>query len=143
MVRILQWAVVILVLAYVLNPFDLLPDVVVGAGWLDDLALLGGLLYFLYRIGYRGFPFRGDSPPDQEPTGGDAHESRSAKENEDPYQVLGVEAGADQGQIRQAYRRLAAQYHPDKVAHLGADLRRLAEQKFKAIQAAYDTLRRP
>jgi DnaJ-class molecular chaperone len=54
--------------------------------------------------------------------------------------VLGLEPGAEAAEIRAAYRRLAAQYHPDKVAHLGAEFQRLAEQKFKTIQAAYEQL---
>ncbi len=138
----MKWVLVILALLYLLNPFDLLPDVLVGVGWLDDLAILGALAYFFYRSGYRGFPFRGehrtaqgeaDPPPDQP----------ADETTDDPYAVLGVGPGADQGEIRKAYRRLAAQYHPDKVAHLGEEFRRLADKKFKAIQAAYETLKRP
>jgi DnaJ like chaperone protein len=59
----------------------------------------------------------------------------------DPYAVLGVPEGASQDDIRAAYRQLAAQYHPDKLAHLGEEFQSLAEQKFKAIQSAYDALR--
>jgi DnaJ-class molecular chaperone len=59
----------------------------------------------------------------------------------DPYVILGVDEGASQDEIRAAYRQLAAQYHPDKLAHLGEEFQILAEQKFKAIQSAYDALR--
>lgn len=138
----MKWVLTILTLLYVLNPFDLLPDFVPGAGWLDDLTVLGLLGYFLYRTGYRGFPFGGKASPDPDRTG-DAPEPPGREGEDDPHQILGIGTGADQRQIRQAYRRLAAQYHPDKVAHLGEDLRQLAEKKFKAIQAAYDALRRP
>ncbi len=34
------------------------------------------------------------------------------------------------------------EYHPDKVAHLGSELRRLAEHKAKEINAAYNALLR-
>ncbi|MDJ0803830.1 MAG: DnaJ domain-containing protein [Desulfobacterales bacterium] len=136
----MKWLLFILALAYLLNPFDLLPDFLVGAGWLDDLAVVGALGYLLYRMGYRGFPFGGERQEDA-----DTEPPPAGREDgtPDPREVLGVGPDADQGEIRKAYRRLAAQYHPDKVAHLGEEFRRLADAKFKSIQAAYEALRRP
>ena len=32
---------------------------------------------------------------------------------EDPYQVLGLERGASDEEVKKAYRRLAKKYHPD------------------------------
>ena len=136
----MKWVLFILALAYLLNPFDLLPDIIVGAGWLDDLAVVGALGYLIYRMGYRGFPFGGGG---RENAGTDPPPERATGGTPDPREVLGVGPDADQIEIRQAYRRLAAQYHPDKVAHLGEEFRRLAEAKFKTIKAAYETLRRP
>jgi DnaJ like chaperone protein len=40
------------------------------------------------------------------------------------------------------YRKCMSEYHPDKVAHLGADLRKLAEEKTKAYNAAYNDIQR-
>jgi len=42
--------------------------------------------------------------------------------------------------IRDTYRDLVKSYHPDKVAGLGAELRRVAEQKTKEINGAYQVL---
>ena len=136
----MKWVLIILALAYLLNPFDLLPDILVGAGWLDDLAVVGAVGYMLYRMGYRGFPFGGgrQANVDKEPPAEDTDSGTP-----EPHEVLGVGPDADQIEIRKAYRRLAAQYHPDKVAHLGEEFRRLADAKFKTIQAAYEALRRP
>lgn len=55
------------------------------------------------------------------------------------YAVLGLENGADPGEVKKAYRRLAAEYHPDKVVAKGLpeDFIRFAEQKFKEINEAY------
>ena len=40
--------------------------------------------------------------------------------------------------VKQRYRDLVAQYHPDKVQHLGVDLQRTAERKTKEINEAYE-----
>lgn len=54
------------------------------------------------------------------------------------YQILGVSESADDQQIKDAYRKLAKRYHPDVNA--GA---KGAEEKFKEIAEAYDTLSDP
>ncbi|GAB3301457.1 J domain-containing protein [Hymenobacter tenuis] len=54
------------------------------------------------------------------------------------YQVLGVSAAATAREIKQAYKRLAVQYHPDK--HGGSALH---EELFKAVAAAYRVLSDP
>lgn len=54
----------------------------------------------------------------------------------DPYALLEVPWGAPEAQVRQAFRRLALEYHPDR--HPG-DAR--AEARFKLISAAYQRLK--
>ena len=58
----------------------------------------------------------------------------------DPYVILGVARNASKEEIRAAYLREMASYHPDKVAHLGQDLQELAKRKSQAINRAYDAL---
>jgi DnaJ-domain-containing protein 1 len=53
------------------------------------------------------------------------------------HDVLGVSPDATHDQIVSAYRARMSEYHPDKVANLGPDIRALAEQKAKEINAAY------
>lgn len=43
-------------------------------------------------------------------------------------------------ELKEAYRRKIAEYHPDKVSRLGKELRDLAEAKSKAINIAYEQL---
>jgi molecular chaperone DnaJ len=51
------------------------------------------------------------------------------------YDTLGVKKGASGDEIKKAYRKLAAQYHPDKNPGDTA-----AEERFKEVQNAYDVL---
>ncbi|MCD4547541.1 J domain-containing protein [Burkholderia pseudomallei] len=51
--------------------------------------------------------------------------------------MLEVHEDASTNEIKVAYRRLMAQYHPDKVSSLGRELRELAEAKSKAVTQAY------
>jgi hypothetical protein len=57
-----------------------------------------------------------------------------------PYEILGIEPTASKEEITRAYRDMAKKYHPDTVANLAPEFRELAEQRMKAINAAYDQL---
>lgn len=59
-------------------------------------------------------------------------------DNEDYYAHLGLNRNASQNEIKKTYRRLARKYHPDTNPGDKA-----AEEKFKKIQEAYDTLKDP
>ena len=54
--------------------------------------------------------------------------------------LLGVPQNADRAQVRRAYRRLAAEFHPDGTAVLEAHQRRQAEEAFIRIRDAYEQL---
>lgn len=61
----------------------------------------------------------------------------------DPYAILGLLPGATEDEVRQAWRRLAAENHPDRMAARGApaEFVRIAEAKTAAINAAYAQIR--
>ncbi len=59
-------------------------------------------------------------------------------DKKDYYELLGVEKNADEKQIKSAYRKLAMKYHPDKNP---GD--KVAEEKFKEINEAYEILSDP
>lgn len=54
---------------------------------------------------------------------------------------LGLARGASAADIKQAWRKLSMENHPDRVAHLGAEFRKLAEERMRRINAAYDVLK--
>jgi DnaJ like chaperone protein len=58
------------------------------------------------------------------------------------YDILELTPDATDEEVKKAYRRLAIQYHPDKVAHLGEDIKRAATEKFQNLNAAYDQIKK-
>lgn len=56
----------------------------------------------------------------------------------DPYNVLGLERGASDDEIKKAYRTLSRKYHPD--ANINNPNKEQAEEKFKEVQQAYDAI---
>ena len=58
--------------------------------------------------------------------------------SKNPYDVLGVSQNASDDEIKKAYRDLTRKYHPD--ANVNNPLADLAEEKFKEVQEAYDTI---
>ncbi len=55
---------------------------------------------------------------------------------EEAYKVLEVDPSATDAEVRSAYKRLALKHHPDRVATLGEDVKKAAEEKFQQINNA-------
>jgi hypothetical protein len=132
-------------LLYVVSPVDVVPDFLPGLGWLDDALVVGALLWYLTNRQ------RGRSPWDRFRGGWGDRTTRQAPgprpedftedfSRLDPYTLLEVSPEASPEEIKAAYRRAVARYHPDKVAHLGKEFQELAHRKLLAIQQAYEIL---
>ena len=61
---------------------------------------------------------------------------------EDDYKVLGISPDATDEEVRQAYRKMVIQYHPDKVATLGDDVKEAATRKIQEINEAKERIYR-
>jgi len=63
------------------------------------------------------------------------------KETGSAYKILEVSPELSDDEIKKAYRDLAKKYHPDKVSHLGEDVKKAAEHKFTTLNAAYEAVK--
>ena len=64
------------------------------------------------------------------------------KDADSAYAVLEISPNATDDEVKSAYRRMAMKNHPDKVATLGPEVQKAAEEKFHKIQEAYETIKR-
>ena len=142
---------IVLAILYGLSPYDILPDFLIGWGWLDDLVIFGLLWRYLYLFKRKKnsfqYRYQGNGQTYKNDTGQRFSEKKSYGDNtrfgdetKDAYAVLGVARNASAEEIKKAYRQLVNSYHPDKVAHLGDEFKELAEKRFKEIQQAYQEL---
>lgn len=119
-------AFLVAALLWAISPWD--GDFIPVVGWIDDILIMALALWTMYR----SFPgSRPQGQPEPAPT--------SAR-SETAWEVLGLPDGAPSEEIKRAYREQMALYHPDKVAHLGAELRKKAEERTLLIQRAYREL---
>jgi uncharacterized membrane protein YkvA (DUF1232 family) len=142
--KVLMLWLVVAGLVYFFSPVDLIPDFLGIPGRIDDVALLAFLTWF-YKKHVRRFLEDQARPKAREDAGGGSSHNRASPGSKHPkafdaYAVLGVNRSATGKEIQSAYRARMQEYHPDKVAHLGQDLQRLAHEKSQEIQQAYRQL---
>jgi DnaJ like chaperone protein len=63
-------------------------------------------------------------------------------ETDSAYKILEIGPEATDEEVKKAYRRMAMKYHPDKVSHLGEEFRKTADEKFKAVNEAYEKIKK-
>lgn len=122
---------IVLALIYFVFPVDLVPDMFGPIGRIDDIAVFGLALWRVYSAGKKSATVQ--PPPSQ---------SAGVKRPTDPFELFQIPRTASREQIDARYKELALQYHPDRVAHLGEELRKVAHEKMIEIQRAYETISR-
>jgi DnaJ like chaperone protein len=85
-----------------------------------------------YSGGYGGY---------YDQSGGSSYSPRSGPSLDDCYKILEVSPDASDEEVKKAYRVAAMKHHPDKVSHLGEDVRKQAEEKFAKVNEAYDKIK--
>jgi len=146
----MKWFWIIMAVLYVISRFDLIPDMIPLYGWIDDIAVMVFLFRYLNRLRAQQSGGQQEQQGRQSETAGAGNRAQDqetghsgptrANRTKSPHEILGLAPNANETEIRAAYRRLANQYHPDKVAHLGKEFQELAEARFKEIQKAYERL---
>ncbi len=168
MATLVKFILVLLGLAYLISPADLIPEMYLPlVGWIDDSLVMvclyhliryGRLPSFLFKKGGKQSFGKNKGPEPTETfkqgaqnqssyrsntTGKSTKGEKSAKPGtlKSPYDILGVDSSASWSDIQTAYKNKAKQYHPDKLSHLGEDFSTLANEKFLEIQQAYAELK--
>jgi DnaJ like chaperone protein len=70
--------------------------------------------------------------------------SHDTQEKSSPYEILGVTSDARDDEVKQAYRKLIVENHPDKLMAQGLpqEFIDLANEKMAAINSAFDTIKK-
>ena len=138
-----RWLILIAIL-YVVFPRDLIPDFLgSGVGVIDDLLLIAFLTYFYHKRlrEHADRATHGNEGQDRRERSNRA-QAKTSEGSLDPYEILRIDSSASGKEIRAAYKARMHEYHPDKVAHLGEELQKVAHRKAVEIQQAYEQLRR-
>lgn len=58
------------------------------------------------------------------------------------YMILEITPSASDEEVKKAYRKMAVKFHPDKVAALGEEVQKGANEKFQKVQSAYENIKK-
>ncbi len=64
------------------------------------------------------------------------------KSADNSYKILEIEKSATDQEVKKAYRDMAKKYHPDRVNTQDEAIKKGAEEKFKEVQRAYETIQK-
>lgn len=138
----LKLILILLGLAYLISPVDIIPDLLLPyVGWIDDGVVLW-TIFHLIRHGTLPPFFMKKQPGGKKP--GHPRQERPPQKKSSPrsaHEILGVSPQASWSEIQAAYKEKIKQYHPDKLSHLGEEFSTLANERFLEIQKAYEALK--
>ncbi len=158
---------ILLGLAYLITPVDIIPEILVPfLGWVDDGLVLycifyliryGQLPWFFFKrktddgYGQTSTSRTRPAPGSRTKNNGSrswktaGNQKFTSKTNSSPprpaHEILGVAQDASWEEIQAAYKQLVKKYHPDKLSHLGKEFSDLAAKRFLEIQKAFESLK--
>ncbi len=114
-------------------------------GWLLDSMFRRPTIHFTYRWGTNDDSF--DYQQQQQQQQHQQYRQQTWQPYVDvtlqeAYRTLGIPSTATDDEVRQAYRKLALRYHPDRVANQGEAARQKAEENFQRVTEARDIIMR-
>lgn len=64
------------------------------------------------------------------------------RDTDSDFKILEIEKSATDDEVKKAYRKMAVKFHPDKVAALGEEVQKAANEKFQKVQQAYENIKK-
>jgi hypothetical protein len=135
MPKFLHYFWITLLIIYIISPLDAVPH------FLDDLIASLVLFYLLYRNA--GMKKRENYSQNH-----DHEQSKDAKSPtdsltlEDAYRFIGVSPDTPWDEVKKAYKEKISGSHPDKVSHLGEELREKASEITLKLNSAMNMIRK-
>lgn len=94
----------------------------------------------MYMGGYYSYGgYSSSSSSSGSSSGGSGYRSHTL---DNDYKILEISENASDEEVKKAYRAMAKKYHPDRVAHLGDEMRKQAEEKFARMSDAYERIKK-
>lgn len=98
-------------------------------------------LYFNFSYSGYSYDYGSRSAGEDNYGGGRRFETSSGPSLDECYRILEVSSDVSDDELKKAYRVAAMKHHPDKVSHLGEDVRKQAEEKFAKVNEAYEKIK--
>ncbi len=64
------------------------------------------------------------------------------KDQDNAYKILEIDKSVPDHEVKKAYRTMAKKYHPDKLVDMDEAYKKGAEEKFRKVQEAYETIQK-
>ena len=134
-------------------------------GWITNVILLllvvFGFVYFMYRLyrwrekqkaraayaeymrqeGQRRWTYEQRWQEQGQNSYGPANNTNTEFSEKDPFKILGVSKYASESEVKDAYRRLVKEWHPDTFSTKGEEVKKVATERFDEIQKAYEQIK--